>query len=331
MKTPLYFLLLLALQCTSLPQAAEGAPWEDKDSLVLPGTLEEIEEIIEEEIIRNLQETHLGEAPEYAAESCKQIGEVKPHADSGYYWIRESSGPIGVYCEIHGDDKFDRNGGWMRIAHVDMTDSNTQCPLGMRYNVIEEKRLCQRPPENTPGCSSSSFSVQGLNYTKLCGKVIGYPNRQPNGFGPGNHGEHGIEGVYIDGVSITHGSPRQHIFSLAAGSLHYLSGSTACPCINTGTTFTGQVPGFVGENYYCEQNTQVLYERKYHLDDPLWDGAGCGGTYTCCDRGGPWFCTELDNMSDDDIEVRICGNSPKSGNYRNDDDIVIEDIELYVH
>ena len=324
MKKPLYFLLLLALQCASLPLVAQGAPWEDKDSLVLPGTLKEIEEIIEEEIIRNLQETHLGEAPEYAAESCKQIGEVKPYADSGYYWIRKSSGPIEVYCELHGDDKFDRSGGWMRIAHVDMTDSSAQCPPGMKYTVIEEKRLCQRPPENIPGCSSSIFSVQDLNYTKLCGKVVGYPNRWPNGFGPSYYDAPGIEGVYLDGVSITHGSPRQHVFSLAAGN-SYNSEDTACPCINTGTTFTGQVADFVGENYYCEKNAQGGYEPKYYFDDPLWDGAGCGGTYTCCDRGGPWFCAELDNTSDDNIEVRICANNGDGG-----DDIVIEDIELYV-
>ncbi len=132
-----------------------------------------------------------------------------------------------------------------------------------------------------------------------------------------------MDGIYLDGVSITHGSPRQHIWSLAAARKHV--GNDACPCINSDTTFTGTVPSFVGNNYYCETGSRMEPEEQYYFDDPLWDGQGCEGADTCCERGGPWFCTELGSQTNDSIEMRVCGNNDKDI-----EDIVLEKIEFYI-
>ena len=35
--------------------------------------------------------------PENPAASCKQIAELKPHYNSGYYWIQGESGAVEVY------------------------------------------------------------------------------------------------------------------------------------------------------------------------------------------------------------------------------------------
>ena len=40
-----------------------------------------------------------------------------------------------------------------------------------------------------------------------------------------------IDGAYVDGISVTHSSPRQHIWTFAAGVSEYSSTySGVCPC-----------------------------------------------------------------------------------------------------
>ena len=53
----------------------------------------------------------------------------------------------------------------------------------------------------------------------------------------------------LEGVSITHGNPRQHIWSLAAGhgGIKY-----RCPCDSPTRTFAALPPSFVGDNYFCD-------------------------------------------------------------------------------
>ena len=285
--------------------------------------LQLIEDIIKQEIHSNLVKTYLGLAPEYAASSCKQIAELKPHYDSSYYWIQGVSGAVGVYCEMSTNNKFGQSGGWMRIANVDMTNNHSQCPPGLVYNVTEGRRLC-RKPSLAPGCSSTTFSTQGVEYSKVCGKVIGYQYYKTNGFGPSRYTP-GINETYVDGVSITYGSPRQHVWTLAAARDEASMPYTDCPCIKSSHSFTGVIPSFVGNDYYCETGSRSRRQQRYYFDDPLWDGKGCGSGNTCCDRGGPWFCKQLPQPTQDDIEMRVYTNSVAS-----DEDTVLEQIELYI-
>ena len=47
---------------------------------------------------------------------------------------------------------------------------------------------------------------------------------------------------------------------------------------------------------------------KTFIDDPLWDGEGCGTSPKCCiHKNPPWFCKELPQATTDDIEIRLCG------------------------
>ena len=86
--------------------------------------------------------------------------------------------------------------------------------------------------------------------------------------------------LYIDRVSITHGSPRQPVWTLAAAHDEALTPHghhaeyTACPCLNPAVTFIGVIPSFVGEDYYCETGSRNEAEQHYYFDDPLWDGEG---------------------------------------------------------
>jgi hypothetical protein len=315
--------ILITIVMCSNGAASTSVALETAEVKVSSDALQLIEDIIKQEIHSNLVKMYLGLAPEYAASSCKQIAELKPDYNSGYYWIQGVSGAMGVYCEMGSRNIFGQSGGWMRIANVEMRNNHSQCPPGLVYNVTEGRRLC-RKPSLAPGCSSTTFSTQGMEYRQVCGKVIGYQYYKPKGFGP-SRGTPEINETYIDGVSLTHGIPRNHVWSFADAIDEIDSLHVICPCLHPSLTFVGVIPGFVGEDYYCETGSRKRAQRRYYFDDPLWDGEGCEGENECCDRGGPWFCKQLPQPTQDDIEMRVCTNHNNEG-----EDVVLEQIVLYI-
>ena len=100
----------------------------------------------------------LGSIPENPAVSCKNIAELRPNYDSGYYWIQGTSGAVKVYCEMGTNNTFGQSGGWMRIANVDIRNNQSQCPPELVYNVTEGRRLCHKPSLALE-CSSTIFSI----------------------------------------------------------------------------------------------------------------------------------------------------------------------------
>ena len=134
-----------------------------------------------------------------------------------------------------------------------------------------------------------------------------------------------IDGVYVDGISITLRSPRKHVWTYTAGlSDDYNYAKYNCPCA---TTAGPNPPAFVGTNYYCESGNVGVYESSnYYLSDPLWDGNGCTSGNGCCAQiGMPWFYRRLPFLLAEDFEIRICKDENHAA-----EDIAIEKIELYV-
>ena len=258
------------------------------------------------------------------AESCRHILEQEPNSTSKYYWICDSSGRVTEhYCDMEREGCGTR-GGWMRVAHLDMTQPNQQCPSGFRLITSSSKRLCGRP--GPAGCVSVTFSTNGISYNKVCGKVIAYQDKSTDGMCPyiGYSLIHTLEEVYIDGVSITHGTPRQHIWSFIASIAEDINDCHGCPCY---AGFNGDRIPFIGNNFFCDSGVDA-WRNQYILypDDPLWDGEGCGSNSHCCSYNSPpWFCTELDQSTSDDIELRLCADQAVR-----DEDVPIEHIELYV-
>ena len=60
----------------------------------------------------------------------------------------------------------------MKVISIDMTDPTHSCPSGLK-TLTSPKRLCAINI-NGAGCSSAYLNVQGVEYSKVCGKVIGY-------------------------------------------------------------------------------------------------------------------------------------------------------------
>ena len=62
--------------------------------------------------------------------------------------------------------------GWRRVAFINMTDTSYNCPTGLNL-TSHTKRTCGWS-HITTGCSSTTFSVGGLPYSRVCGRIRGY-------------------------------------------------------------------------------------------------------------------------------------------------------------
>ena len=255
--------------------------------------------------------------------SCKDLPQGSP--SRFYYILTDSSGVIRVYCDSSVTNcSCDASGGWMRVAYLDMTDPTQQCPDGFKLiNRTEPPlRTCGRPASHRDGCVSTTFPVYGIEYSRVCGRIVGYQFGSPSGF---DTLESSIDSDYMAGISLTHGLPRQHIWSFV-NAQNELANFEVCPCIHNNTD---SVPLFVGNNYFCDSAVRgsSTTEGIYHPDDPLWDGQGCGNTSTCCEfNNPPWFCKQLPQPTTDDIEFRLCENTDSIH-----DDSPFEFVQLHIN
>ena len=152
----------------------------------------------------------------------------------------------------------------------------------------------------------------------VCGHIRSYHYNTNEGFSGGTS----ADGYYVDGLSVTHGNPRNHIWTFATGlSKEYNYTSWNCPCASP---YPGRsAPLFVGEKYFCESGKTWQTQSQWYFDDPLWDSQGCESGSTCCDRGGPWFITR--QHSSDDIEVRWCFGIGIN------EDVGVDQLEIYLY
>lgn len=164
---------------------------------------------------------------------------------------------------------------------------------------------------------SASFPSPLESYTEVRGLVAGYQYGSTDGFSPGGES---IDEVFVDGITISHGTPRTHLWTYAAALSEDLSGGGVCPCKGG-----SKPPAWVGSHYYCESaNTGMWEYGQWYADDPLWDRDSTDGS---CNApfDGAWFERPLDQPSNAPIEVRIMAN-----HNTNDEDIGIARLELYV-
>jgi len=222
--------------------------------------------------------------------------------------------------------------GWRRVVFLNMTDTSHVCPAGLNLTTYS-RRTCGRAHSAPHTCSSTTFSVGGSQYSQVCGRALAYRF----GVTPAFYGYHirreGIEGQYVDGLSLTHGAPgsRHHIWTFASGydTRNYSSGNTwrrrnQCPCDNVNTYPS---PPFVGNDYFCEGILmRVESGYRFYPNAALWDGQVCEGGGTCCKfNNPPWFTKNLANSTTEDIELRLC---MVDGSYVTN--VALELLELYV-
>lgn len=267
----------------------------------------------------------LGLTEDNPASSCNAIPVGRP---SGYYWILPAIGPpaVQVYCDFNRQCGCDGPSTWTRVAFLNMSDPNQDCPSSNWTLYSSPVRACGRGFDG--GCNSVTFSTHGQFYNRVCGRAIGYQYHDTSAFW-------GITTLSrsIDQAYLTHGSTgsRQHIWSFvsALGDAEELVGrdrytSWICPCSSEGDWPYNT--SFVGNDYFCDSGNHGSERRdKLYSSDPLWDGAGCGSTSTCCQfKNPPWFCKTLPQHTTDDLEVRVCKTATSNR------DAPVQLVEVYV-
>ena len=69
---------------------------------------------------------------------------INPNSTLFYYSITTSNGSkVQVYCDMEGEN-CGGEGGWMRVAYVDMTQSGSQCPEGLNQVELQGSNYCGR-------------------------------------------------------------------------------------------------------------------------------------------------------------------------------------------
>ena len=225
-------------------------------------------------------------------------------------------------------------GDWTRVVHLDMNDPTHQCPAAWGL-VTSPVRACT---QTSSGCNSAIFSTNNMRYSRVCGRIVGYQHGTTDAFqgavDPAINNP--FEGAYIDGISLSHGpaGSRQHIWSFASAADEQVIAqwpqiypSWICPCTNININWPYAIPSYVGNNYFCDSGNRGggLQPDVTYTQDPLWDGAGCGPTSTCCTLNNPpWFCTTLPQPTRNNLELRICQA------HAHDEETFVNLVEIYV-
>ena len=254
--------------------------------------------------------------------SCEDILANYPATPSGYYSIQPpgASTAVEVYCDMENERCGSK--GWTRVANVDMSNVNESCPGDLRF-ISSPIQTCGGLP--TVGCASANFSTHGISYSQVCGRLRGYQVGTPDAFYPYLNDRGSID-LVMDGVLISHGKTQKHIWAYAIGNKKVSSSHiNICPC--TDPRFSGVVPPFIGNDYYCDSGVDNSSEFGKFYTTPLWTGEGCTPPNFCCSHSGmPWFCKTLPVPTTDYIEIRNCHNELISN-----EDTALDLIELYVH
>ena len=287
-----------------------------------------------EEVLKELTEIEgTGDSCEKPATSCKSILELNPNAESGTYWVQGREGAEEVHCEMRAICGR-QSGGWMRIADIDMTQTN-ECPSPLKQ--VSGRKLCGTTIGSDGGCSGpSTFETHGIQYSQVCGRIRAFQKGSTDAFAspfPSNKGVRGvsINQAYVDGISLTHGNPRTHIFTFASALNDNDTGFTfaQCPCMRTFGERAPRVPDFVGNNFVCNtanQNKNIPKGNTLFLDHDLWSVNGCSPRNQCCSVSGlPWFSRSLDSPTCDDVEMRVCNDEGTKN-----ENVWLDQVELYV-
>ena len=212
--------------------------------------------------------------------------------------------------------------GFRHIYSLDMAIPGQICPNALKLYTSNSLRLCGKKTGN--GCDSIVISTGGQAYQEVRGKAKAYQFGSPDGFST----REDINSNYVDGISITHGKSRKHIWTYAIGFRRYRPSTphhSTCP-----STGSGQgPPGFVGDNYFCSSANSgnpgqersdwapVLYPT------PLW--SNIRGDCSDCGGNDLFFCIKLPTPTSDDLEIRVCTDE----NLDNED-VRIESMDFYV-
>ena len=185
------------------------------------------------------------------------------------------------------------------MGFLDTANSSQACPNGLTERTVADKRTCAAF-SNFATCSSVYY--QSPPFSQVCGRINGYSERSLNAFNNYGRGTNlDIDDNYVDGASLTHGEPREHIWTFGVTS-------GECNC--------GTPPAAVGDDFFCDWRQGFVSD----FVNLLWTGPTCDANSTA-----PWFFQELRRPTTDPIEMRVCRDEVRSN-----EDLLLELVEIYV-
>ena len=318
----------LILSPRQLPQGNGVCPSEEQ----LEAQRNNINSEVADLLRQYLQDCDVGMTAATAVSSC---ADVPSSCQSGLRYVMTADGKEEqVYCETN--PPFDSGSSWLQLANLDMDNPGQTCPSGWTEgSLIDDTNVnaCGRDLTQEQSVATAIFSPKGISWSKVCGRITAYQLGATEAFTTDTSTT--LTDVYVDGVSITHSSYSEHIWTFAAARAQGDATSSAvCPCTNPTLHQNASiyVPSFVGEDYFCETGVSGsdAFDSTFYANYLLWDGLDCFGSSTCCQfNSPPWFCKTLPAPTAQDIEVRIM-NFASEGHKIEAEDTLIEKFYLYV-
>ena len=225
-------------------------------------------------------------------------------------------------------------GLWLPIANFDVTGTDTECPPGWTFTDVPT-RGCFGENSNSGagGCDVATFPTNEVLYNKVCGRITGRATGILFGFidilqqiPTFDTTVTQFDGVVpADGVTLTHSTPAEHIWTFAASIIDG-AGNIACPCDPDLDNNAGAVEFADSNNYFCDAADS-------EAEKTLWAG-DCGTLETdapeCCNvNGPPFFVSTLTSPTSANVDARLCldGNAGLEGLA---EALFIQRMELYV-
>ena len=99
-----------------------------------------------------------------------------------------------ILCDTVFDRTLCGGPGWRRIAHLDMSNPDQQCPSNWRL-ITTPVRACGR---TSSACESAVFPSNGASYSRVCGRINAFQKGTHDAFHASIEGHNpSLEGVYI--------------------------------------------------------------------------------------------------------------------------------------
>ena len=214
----------------------------------------------------------------------------------------------------------------MRIGYFDTRQPLAECPDPLIRLVVDGKSYCIH---HASGCDSVFFNVLGMNYSEICGRIVAKQYGNMNAFGDASTTAT-VDNAYAEGILITRGSPRQHVWTYAVADVAnpspgYTDDDT---CVCTGHASAPQPPSFIGSDYYCDSANDAggnaAAGRLYSKELWIRHGPMCSVSASCCENPDqPWFKKKVAASVSDNIELRWCASNSREAT-------ATQLVELYI-
>lgn len=172
-------------------------------------------------------------------------------------------------------------GYWYEVLDFDVNMSNQTCPPGLTLSTMLEG--CGMDASSSgSSCNSSVLPIDGIQYSRVCGRATGRVSGATDGFSTG-----------LGDVFILLEDSSEPIWLFISSPFD----PPDCPCDGGGS---GGLAEAIGNNYFCEFSPP---------SDPraLWTGENCSTNICCFFNSPPYFTVDLSAPTTENFGVLVCG------------------------